>query len=48
MLLARAVSAKGVLVKTGQEQTSAHADYIADNLTQAADWIVRNHENTRN
>jgi len=47
MLLAAAVAAKAVFVRTGQEQTSAQADHVqADNLTQAADWIIRNHENT--
>lgn len=40
MLLAKAVGAKGVLVKTGKQQESAHADFVAGNLKDVVDLIV--------
>jgi heptosyltransferase-2 len=40
MLLAKAVGAKGILVKTGKQQESAHADFAADNLKNVVDLIV--------
>lgn len=42
MLLAKAVGAKGVLVKTGEVQESGYADYTASNLTEAVNWILAN------
>ena len=48
ILLAKAVSSKGVLISTGQEQSSSHADYIVSSLTEAADWILKDYENTSN
>jgi heptosyltransferase-2 len=44
MLLAKAVGAKGILVKTGVAKESVYADFIAENLTEAVNWIVKNHE----
>jgi len=44
MLLAKAVGAKGILVKTGVAKESIYADFIAENLTVAVNWIVKNHE----
>jgi heptosyltransferase-2 len=41
MLLARAVGAKGVLVRTGEKKESANADYTAEDLTEAVDWILK-------
>jgi len=39
MLLARAVGAKGVLVKTGQCKESFYADFVAEDLKRAVDFI---------
>lgn len=39
MLLAKSVGATGVLVTTGQEQTSGHADFIAKDLDEAVLFI---------
>ena len=44
MLLARAVGAKGVFVKTGQDKESTSADYVAKDLTEAVDFITRNYK----
>lgn len=41
MLLAKAVGAKGILVLTGHDKESEHADFIAQNLTEAVDWILK-------
>ncbi len=41
VLLAKAVGAKGILVQTGHDMESEHADFIAKNLTEAADWILK-------
>lgn len=41
MLLAKAVGAKGILVLTGHDKESEHADFIALNLTEAVDWILK-------
>jgi len=41
MLLARSVGATGILVKTGQDKVSAHADFVVENLTEAVDFIIR-------
>lgn len=41
MLLARAIGAKGILVKTGKERTSANAVRVVDNLREAVDFIIR-------
>ncbi|MDP3296584.1 MAG: HAD-IIIA family hydrolase [Thermodesulfovibrionia bacterium] len=45
VLLANAVGAKGVLVLTGHDKKSEHADFIAKNLKDAVDWIL-NQEKT--
>jgi lipopolysaccharide heptosyltransferase II len=39
MRLARAVGAKGILVLTGKDRTSPHADFTAKNLKEAVDII---------
>jgi heptosyltransferase II len=41
MLLARAVGAAGILVKTGQDKISSHADFVVKNLVEAVDLIIR-------
>ncbi len=41
MLLAQAVGAKGILVKTGKLQDSQYAEFKAANLTEAANWILK-------
>ncbi len=40
VLLANAVGAKGVLVLTGHDKKSEHADFIARDLKEAVDWIL--------
>jgi histidinol phosphatase-like enzyme len=40
MVLAKAVGARGILVKTGKDQTSPHADAIADGLDEAVKIIL--------
>jgi len=40
MLVAKAAGAKGVLVRTGYVDKSETADYIADGLKEAVDWII--------
>ena len=35
MLLAKTVGAKGILVRTGQDRESLHADFVAENLQEA-------------
>lgn len=42
MLLAKSVGAKGVLVQTGKQQDSPHADYTVKNLSEAAAVIAKN------
>ena len=42
MLLARAVGATGILVRTGQDKVSTHADFVLENLAEAVDLIMRN------
>jgi heptosyltransferase-2 len=44
MILARAVGAKGIFVKTGQDKESLSADYTAKDLKEAADFIIRNYK----
>ena len=44
MLLAKAIGAKGIFVKTGQDKESASADYEAGNLKEAVDFIIRHSE----
>jgi heptosyltransferase-2 len=44
MLLAHAVGATGVFVKTGQDKESPSADYTAKSLTEAVDFIARNYK----
>ena len=41
VLLADAVGAKGVLVLTGHDKKSEHADFIARDLKEAVDWILK-------
>ena len=43
MLLAKAIGAKGIFVKTGQDKESPSADYEAGNLKEAVDFIIRNY-----
>lgn len=40
MILARAVGAKAVLVRTGQQRDSAYADYRAEGLKDAVEFIL--------
>lgn len=40
VLLANAVGAKGVLVLTGHDKKSEHADFIARDIKEAVDWIL--------
>ncbi|HXX81168.1 MAG TPA: HAD hydrolase-like protein, partial [Thermodesulfovibrionales bacterium] len=35
MILAKTVGAKSILVRTGQDKESAHADFVAENLRDA-------------
>jgi heptosyltransferase II len=41
MLLAKAVGAKRILVQTGQLMESPNADFIAKNMTEAVDFIMK-------
>ena len=41
VLLADAVGAKGVLVLTGHDKKSEHADFIARDIKEAVDWILK-------
>ena len=41
VLLADAVGAKGVLVLTGHDKKSEHADFIAKDIKEAVDWILK-------
>jgi heptosyltransferase-2 len=41
MLLARSVGATGILVRTGQESFSQHADYSVENIREAVELIIR-------
>lgn len=45
MLLARAVGATGVFVKTGQDEESPSADYTAKDLSEAVKWILEQSRN---
>jgi heptosyltransferase-2 len=40
IFLARAVGARGILVKTGESKESEYADFIAKDLKEAVDWIL--------
>jgi heptosyltransferase-2 len=40
ILLAKAVGAQGILVQTGHDRESGDADFVANNLTEAVDWIL--------
>lgn len=40
MILARAVGAKGILVKTGQQRESPYADFVAEGLKEAVEFIM--------
>jgi heptosyltransferase-2 len=42
MLLARAVGARGILIRTGQQKDSPHADFVAEGLREAVDLIMKN------
>lgn len=48
MLLAKAVGAKGVLVLTGQHKESSYADFVAKDLKEVVDFIVRDSGNRWN
>jgi heptosyltransferase-2 len=48
MLLARAVGAKGILVKTGQDRESPNADFIAKDLKEAVDFIIKHSQSPLN
>ena len=41
MLLAKAVGAKGILLQTGKLMESPNADFIAKNLTEAVNVILK-------
>ncbi len=41
VLLAKAVGAKGILVMTGHDRESEHADFIAKDLKEAVDWALK-------
>jgi len=41
MLLAKAIGAKSILVKTGEAKESANADYIVKDLKEAVKFIIR-------
>ena len=41
MLLARSVGATGILVATGQDKISPHADFAVKDLTEAVDLIIK-------
>ena len=43
MLLAKAIGAKGIFVKIGQDKESLSADYEAKNLREAVDFIIRDY-----
>ena len=40
MLLARSVGATGILVSTGQDRVSPHADYTVENIEEAVEMIL--------
>jgi heptosyltransferase-2 len=42
MVLARAVGARGILVKTGQQKASDHADFVVEGLREAVAVILSN------
>ncbi|NWF52022.1 MAG: lipopolysaccharide heptosyltransferase II [Nitrospirae bacterium] len=42
MLLAKAMGAKGIFVKTGHDKESFSAEYKAKDLKEAVDWILKN------
>ncbi len=41
MLLAHAVGAKGIFIKTGQDKESTSADFKAKDLREAVNWILK-------
>jgi heptosyltransferase-2 len=41
MILSKMVGAKGILVQTGKGQESQHADFIAKDLKEAVNWILK-------
>jgi histidinol phosphatase-like enzyme len=41
MLLAKAVGARGILVRTGLQNKSAHADAVVDDLNNAIKYILK-------
>ncbi len=42
MLLAKTAGAKGILVRTGKQMDSLYADYVANDLTYAVNYILKN------
>ncbi len=45
MLLAGSIGARGILVLTGIDKESEHADFTAKDLTKAVDWILKQERN---
>ncbi len=45
MLLAKAVGAKAILVQTGEAKESRYADFIAEDLAEAVNLIIKDSEN---
>ncbi len=41
MLLAKAAGAKGILLSTGRQKESPHADFVAEGLCEAVDFILK-------
>ncbi len=41
LLLAKHIGAKAILVRTGYEKESIYADFTADDMKEAVDWILK-------
>ncbi|MCK5286503.1 MAG: HAD family hydrolase [Thermodesulfovibrionia bacterium] len=48
VFLAKGVGAQGILVMTGHDKESKEADFIAQNLGQAVDWILEQEKLRKN
>lgn len=44
MEAARSVGARGILIRTGKHKESPYADYIAEDMKEASDYIIRDNE----
>lgn len=44
VIMAKKAGSKGILVQTGHDSESEQADFIAKNLTEAVDWILKDSE----